>query len=133
MERRVMGIGMGMCIVLLASGCPENKKKLDADTQAASSDYGLDYVDPSTTASTYDSASTSDPYSYSSGTDASLGSTTTYASGGGRVHVVKKKETLSSIANQYYGVRNWRKIYEANRDRITDPNVIHPGMELVIP
>lgn len=132
MGRRVSGVVSGLCIALWVMGCADKNKQAEADAQAASSDYGLDYVAPDTTASAYDPSATTDPYGYSSGTDAGYTGTTSYT-GGGRTHVVKKKESLSSIANQYYGVRNWRKIYEANRDRISDPNVIHPGMELVIP
>lgn len=137
MERRLAGVGLGLCVMFLAAGCEDQNKKTKTDSQA-SSDYGMDYMSPDSTTSTYDTGTTSDPYGYgaesSTLSDSGFG-TTTYASttGAGRLHVVKKKETLSSIAHQYYGVRNWRKIYEANRDRINDPNVIYPGMELVIP
>ncbi|KKS26065.1 MAG: Peptidoglycan-binding lysin domain-containing protein, partial [Parcubacteria group bacterium GW2011_GWA2_42_11] len=27
----------------------------------------------------------------------------------------------------------WRRIYNANKDKIQDPNLIYPGQELVIP
>jgi nucleoid-associated protein YgaU len=42
---------------------------------------------------------------------------------------------LSAIAKQVYGDANaWRAIYDANRGAIGDnPNVIHPGTELVVP
>lgn len=51
-------------------------------------------------------------------------------------HVVKEGETLRIIAGYWeiYGDRNQSgRIYEANRDRIADPDVIHPGMVLTIP
>jgi nucleoid-associated protein YgaU len=51
-------------------------------------------------------------------------------------HVVKEGETLRIIAGYWevYGDRNQSgRIYEANRDRIKDPDVIHPGMVLTIP
>jgi nucleoid-associated protein YgaU len=51
-------------------------------------------------------------------------------------HVVEPGETLRIIAGYWevYGDRNQSgRIYEANRDKITDPNVIHPGLVLTIP
>ena len=52
-----------------------------------------------------------------------------------RVHVVKPKETLFSLARQYYNgdASKWRKIYDANRDRIENKDSIKVGQELVIP
>lgn len=51
-----------------------------------------------------------------------------------RVHTVQAGETLSSIALTYLGsVGSWRQIYEANRDRIPDPDRIEAGLELRIP
>jgi len=52
------------------------------------------------------------------------------------LHEVLKDENLWSISN-YESVYNdpyqWRRIYEANKDRIVDPNLIYPGQKLVIP
>jgi nucleoid-associated protein YgaU len=51
-----------------------------------------------------------------------------------RFHIVRKDETLSMIARQYYGSPNkWRAILEANRDVIRDANRIQPGTKLIIP
>lgn len=53
---------------------------------------------------------------------------------GSRVHLVQRKDTLYGLARQYYSdASQWRKIYEANRERISDPNVINVGMKLIIP
>lgn len=50
-----------------------------------------------------------------------------------RVHIVRSGETLSSIAEQYYGSSNaWRKILDANKT-LKDANKIAPGTKLVIP
>jgi nucleoid-associated protein YgaU len=49
-------------------------------------------------------------------------------------YTVREGDTLSAIAQREYGDANeWRRIYEANRDQIQDPDLIHPGQELDIP
>ena len=49
-------------------------------------------------------------------------------------HVVQKGDTLSKIAREYYGdAMLYPKIFEANRDTLTDPNKIKPGQRLRIP
>jgi nucleoid-associated protein YgaU len=51
-----------------------------------------------------------------------------------RFHVVRQGETLSAIAQQYYGsTNNWRKILAANEKTIKDANKIAPGTKLIIP
>jgi LysM repeat protein len=51
-----------------------------------------------------------------------------------RIYVVKPGDTLRSIAARFLGdPRHWQIIFEANRDKISDPNLIRPGMELIIP
>lgn len=49
-------------------------------------------------------------------------------------HTVKSGESLSKISKQYYGSANkYKKIFEANRDKLKSADLIHPGDELVIP
>jgi nucleoid-associated protein YgaU len=52
-----------------------------------------------------------------------------------RVHVVQPKDTIYSIARQYYNgdMHQWRKIWQANQAEIPDPNKIKIGQKLVIP
>jgi len=51
-----------------------------------------------------------------------------------RTYVVVKGDTLSLIAKREYGdAAKWRKIYEANRDIIKNPDLIYPGQQLKIP
>ncbi|MSP14622.1 MAG: LysM peptidoglycan-binding domain-containing protein [Chloroflexi bacterium] len=51
-----------------------------------------------------------------------------------KIHVVVPGDTLSGIAYQHYGHASlWPKIFEANTDKISNPNLIYPGQELVIP
>jgi uncharacterized protein YidB (DUF937 family) len=50
------------------------------------------------------------------------------------IYTVASGDSLSRIAKRYYGDANqWRKIFEANRDQIDDPDLIHPGQKLKIP
>ncbi|UZO80222.1 LysM peptidoglycan-binding domain-containing protein [Aquimarina sp. ERC-38] len=49
-------------------------------------------------------------------------------------HTVEKGESLSKIAKHYYkDPMKYNKIFEANKDKLDNPDVIHPGQELVIP
>jgi nucleoid-associated protein YgaU len=51
-----------------------------------------------------------------------------------RTYTVVKGDTLSKIAKQFYGDANkWRRIHEANRDVIKDPDRIFPGQVFKIP
>lgn len=52
--------------------------------------------------------------------------------GGEEIYEVKSGDSLSKIAKNYPGM-TWQKIFEANKDKIKDPNLIHPGQKLVIP
>ena len=58
----------------------------------------------------------------------------TAAASAPKVHVVEKGDTLSAIAKKYYGKANaYMKIFEANKDVLTDPDKIKPGQKLRIP
>jgi len=49
-------------------------------------------------------------------------------------YTVQKGDSLSKIAKEYYGdAREWKKIYEANKERIKNPDLIQPGWVLTIP
>ena len=51
-----------------------------------------------------------------------------------KIHTVQSGETLSSIAKQYYGDANkYGMIFEANKDKLSSPDNIQVGQELVIP
>jgi len=51
-------------------------------------------------------------------------------------HLVLKGENLWNISN-YESIYNdpfqWKKIYEVNKDKIKDPDLIYPGQRLIIP
>jgi nucleoid-associated protein YgaU len=55
-------------------------------------------------------------------------------SSGHRTYTVRSGDTLSKIAAEHYGsAGDYMKIFEANRDKLRDPNRIQAGQELVIP
>ncbi|HJP87273.1 MAG TPA: LysM peptidoglycan-binding domain-containing protein [Gemmatimonadaceae bacterium] len=65
--------------------------------------------------------------------DVSGGSSTT-APVGGQTYTVKAGDSLSKIAKHFYGDANkWKKIHAANADKIPNPDLIHPGLQLTIP
>jgi nucleoid-associated protein YgaU len=50
------------------------------------------------------------------------------------MYTVKEGDWLSKIAGRYYGdVHKWDRIFQANRDQISDPDKIRPGQILKIP
>ena len=53
------------------------------------------------------------------------------AGGGGNTYTVQSGDNLSKIG-QKYGI-SWNAIFEANKDKIKDPDKIFPGQELTIP
>jgi nucleoid-associated protein YgaU len=89
---------------------------------------------PAATASTWKDAGrdTAEPAPYA---PTSYASTTSSGAPTGRSYVVKKGDTMYSIARVYYrgDVHKWKAIYDANRDRIPDPNQLKVGQTLVIP
>jgi nucleoid-associated protein YgaU len=49
-------------------------------------------------------------------------------------HTVESGESLSKIAKHYYGdPMKYNAIFEANRNILKNPDMIHPGQDLVIP
>jgi nucleoid-associated protein YgaU len=66
--------------------------------------------------------------------DVKGGSSSTAPAAAGRTVTVKEGDSLSKIAKRELGDGNkWREIYEANRDQIKDPDLIHPGQVLTLP
>jgi len=62
------------------------------------------------------------------------------AAGGGssapapRTYTVQPGDSLSKISKQFYGDANkYMKIFEANKDKLSDPDKVRAGQELVIP
>ncbi|MBI1380693.1 MAG: LysM peptidoglycan-binding domain-containing protein [Planctomycetaceae bacterium] len=67
---------------------------------------------------------------------ADVGSAPVVSDAGGSFveHVVQNGETLSSIAERYYGTAaRWTRVYDANRDRLANPDRVPVGTRLRIP
>ena len=111
-------------LVVSILGC---QPKAQTDVQMAGSYDSLAPVDSYPQETTMESFTldSGSPDSYLSGSD----------SAAGQVYTVKRKDTLYSIARAFYGGDHskWRSIYDANRERINDPNHISVGMKLIIP
>lgn len=53
---------------------------------------------------------------------------------GAQTYQVKSGDTLSKIAKQFYGDAGaYMTIFNANRDKLSDPDKIQPGQQLTIP
>lgn len=51
-----------------------------------------------------------------------------------RTYTVVSGDSLSKIAQREYGAAGkWQQIYDANRDQIENPDLIHPGQVLILP
>lgn len=51
-----------------------------------------------------------------------------------QTYIVQAGDSLSAISEKVYGdAKHWDTIFAHNRDKISDPNLIHPGQELLIP
>ena len=52
---------------------------------------------------------------------------------GEQTYTVQAGDNLSKIAASFYGKHDWKRIYDANRDQLDDPDKISPGQVLKIP
>jgi nucleoid-associated protein YgaU len=51
-----------------------------------------------------------------------------------RTYTVVRGDSLSKIAKRFYGKANdWKRIFEANKGIIENPDLIYPGQVLKIP
>ncbi len=75
-----------------------------------------------------------DPAAAPPATAAAAAASSGGTSAGRRTYTVSAGDSLSKIAKNFYGNANqYMKIFEANKDKLSDPDKIKPGQELVIP
>jgi nucleoid-associated protein YgaU len=66
--------------------------------------------------------------------DVQSGSSSTAPSTAPKIYEVVSGDSLSKIAKREYGnAGEWKRIFEANRDILKDPDKIYPGQKLKIP
>lgn len=69
-----------------------------------------------------------------SGSSTTAPPTAPQAAAAARTYTVVAGDTLSKIAKHQLGSADkWHAIFEANRDTIKDPDMIHPGQKLTLP
>ena len=66
--------------------------------------------------------------------DVQSGSSSTAPADQGQSYTVQSGDSLSKIAKHVYGDANkWHAIFDANRDKIKNPDLIQPGQVLTLP
>ena len=66
--------------------------------------------------------------------DVQSGSSSTAPADQPKTYTVQAGDNLTKIARHVYGDGNkWKAIFEANKDRIKNPDLIHPGDVLTLP
>ena len=66
--------------------------------------------------------------------DVQSGSSSTAPADQEKSYTVQSGDSLSKIAKNVYGDANkWHAIFDANRDKIKNPDLIHPGQVLTLP
>ncbi len=120
MRRNAVTLLASLFLVSTLSGCSLfGGKKKDAMADAAY-DPAAETAAPAVPAEKYPAYPSAGTYS---------GGTT-----GSRFHTVQKKETLYSLARQYYNDQSrWKDLWGATRPELADPNRIRVGQRLVIP
>jgi hypothetical protein len=77
---------------------------------------------------------TIDPSLAPPATQAAAASAGAGAGSANRTYKVQAGDTLSKIAKEFYGDANkYQRIFDANRDKLDNPDKIRPGQELTIP
>lgn len=81
-----------------------------------------------------DGAAESEASPSASGTGDTASTAEATPSSAPQTYVVQAGDSLSAISEKVYGdASHWKTIFEHNKDKIDDPDVIQPGQELVIP
>jgi nucleoid-associated protein YgaU len=137
---------LGLALLMLAGCQNQNEKPVMRSEEPYTPEYSsLDSMDAVPAASTSGSDSDSQSGAYSqpepatggfarSTADDSAASDEVLDPVGGQVYTVQKGDSLYKLARRFYSDQaRWRDIWNANRDQISDPDVLRIGMTLVIP
>jgi nucleoid-associated protein YgaU len=66
--------------------------------------------------------------------DVQGGASSTAPDAAAQTYTVAAGDSLSKIAKHFYGNANdWHHIFDANRDQLSNPDLIQPGQVLKIP
>lgn len=107
-----------------SSPTPDEPKTLSPSSGSGKADF-------SKVGSSVDSTEAEAPQADFSQVRSSVDSTEARAE---RSHTVEKGDTLSQISKRFYGsASHWKAIFDANRDQLDNPDLIHPGQTLRIP
>lgn len=146
MRRNALCLSVSLFLTLASSGCATSNK-LSAKKAAAPAPSAMGLADLYVPATAIETETTPEYTAYASPVDAKPSmpqvvaadpitgvALQAHADTGSRLHTVSRKETLYSLARQYYGDhRRWKDIFEANRSIVLDPNRIFVGQHLAIP
>ena len=125
MRRNALALTLALTLLC---GCQKPAAEMETAEQnafAATAEPDLFLVDPATEARATDVPAAAPGAFEPRGVDAPTGL---------RTHTVVKGDTLYALARCYYdSAQRWKDIYEANRDRLTDPDLLLIGEVLVIP
>lgn len=130
----VLLVGLGA----LASGCQNKNKATSYREEPYTPTYSsLDALDQTTAARPSAPAADASPAAETTTPDAGTAAPDEPlepVAPVGRTYVVRKGDTLFSLARRFYNdERRWRDIWQANRDKLPDPNKLAVGMTLVLP
>lgn len=126
MRRNALSISAALCLTFVCTGCNLFQKKT-AQPQVMA-DFANDPIPAAPTSTADNYPIYNEPVMTSTPT---MGTPIPTA----RFHTVARKDTLFSIARTYYNgdASRWRDIYDANRNDVSDPNMIRVGQRLAIP
>jgi LysM repeat protein len=132
--RRIAHFTCTVCVLTLLAGCEDKNENMKTEPAQSSAGYYDSYADssigyeqPSSNYYASDAAPMNE--AEPAAAPAATKEATTTAT-----HVVAKGDTLIKLARMYYSDQSrWKEIYEANSTKLSDPNRLRIGQELVIP
>lgn len=113
---------------------PDSTADAARSSPPARSDFGISVDIPTVRTRPAPARATPPPPQPAATATKSAAATTAQKTAGARRHIVRAGDTLSKLAQEYYGNRaRWRDIYQANRNTMRNESDLKIGAELVIP